>query len=162
VTVVRLLPEFVDQLPVHPTAGVIYVSIEFATTMHLCCCGCGGNVVLPLRPGAWKLTYDGANVSMWPSVGNWSFACRSHYVISNGRVDWHGVWTSAQVAVGRQRDLAERSVHSTVQQPAGTPSEHRRPMLWHRIRAAGRKPSRRRQGPDHQVDPRTARGLGSG
>lgn len=137
-TVVRLRPEFVDQLPVHPTAGVIYVSIEFATTMHLCCCGCGGNVVLPLRPGAWQLTYDGVNVSMWPSVGNWSFACRSHYVISNGRVDWRDEWTSAQVAVGRQRDLAERGVNGTVEQPASTPSQGRWRVLWHKARTHDR------------------------
>lgn len=130
----QLRPEFVDQLPDEPAAGVIYVSIEFATTLHLCCCGCGSKVVLPLRPGAWKLTYDGANVSMWPSVGNWSFACQSHYVIANGRVDWRDRWTPAEIAVGRRRDLAERLASGKLQEPASTPARHRGWVPWRKAR----------------------------
>ena len=84
------------------------------------------------------MTYDGVNVSMWPSVGNWSFACRSHYVISSGRIDWREEWTSLQIANGRQRDLADRRLSGTVLQPAGVPSQGRRWMLRHKIRTPDR------------------------
>ncbi|MGN5478201.1 DUF6527 family protein [Cupriavidus basilensis] len=39
-------------------------------------------VVTPFTPTDWRMTYDGATVSLHPSVGNWNQRCRSHYVIS--------------------------------------------------------------------------------
>jgi hypothetical protein len=100
--------EFVDEVPDELEAGVLYVSIEFRTTVHLCSCGCGNVVTLPLRPAAWRLTYDGETISISPSVGNWSFPCRSHYWIRNSRIQWAGGWTNEQVAVARERALIER------------------------------------------------------
>lgn len=100
--------QFVDEIPADLDHGVIYISMEFATTMHLCCCGCGSVVVLPLRPTAWTLSYDGESVSMSPSVGNWSFPCRSHYWIRNGGVSWAGEWSDQRIAVGRRRAERER------------------------------------------------------
>jgi hypothetical protein len=61
--------------------GVLYVSPGYATVTHLCCCGCGAEVVTPLSPTDWKLTFDGVAISLSPSVGNWSLPCRSHYFI---------------------------------------------------------------------------------
>ena len=84
------------------------------------------------------MTYDGVNMSMWPSVGNWSFVCRSHYVISSGRVDWRGEWTPLEIANGRERDLAERGVRGTVHQPDGAPWSGRWQMLWQWIRSSER------------------------
>lgn len=109
-TLDSLVHEFVEHVPVELAEGVLYISIQFQTTVHRCCCGCGNEVVLPLRPTAWRLTYDGESVSMWPSVGNWSFPCRSHYVISNGDVRWRGEWTPEQIEAGRRRTLTERGV----------------------------------------------------
>lgn len=78
---------FIETAPAQLEAGVLYVSINYATTLHLCCCGCGNETVLPLRPKAWRLTFDGETVSMAPSIGN-RFACRSHYWIDRDRVVW--------------------------------------------------------------------------
>lgn len=78
--------EFVEQFPQDPTERVLYVSIEFASTMHLCMCGCGERVISPLDPTDWALTFDGATASLWPSIGNHSYACRSHYILARGRV----------------------------------------------------------------------------
>lgn len=106
--VAGLRHEFIEEAPDELDDGVLYISMEYRTTLHLCCCGCGNQVVLPLRPTAWRLTYDGETVSLAPSVGNWSFACRSHYWIRDSRVRWAGGWTDEQVAAGRRRTLEAR------------------------------------------------------
>jgi hypothetical protein len=77
----RLEHRFVQHLPEVLEAGVVYVSVEFATAAHKCCCGCGEEVVTPLSPNDWKLTFDGDSISLSPSIGNWNFTCRSHYWI---------------------------------------------------------------------------------
>lgn len=73
--------EFVEFIPKARWAGVLYVSIPYATAVHDCFCGCGTKVVTPISPVGWQLTFDGESVSLSPSVGNWSFVCRSHYFI---------------------------------------------------------------------------------
>lgn len=96
---------FVDAIPEKLEAGVLYVSIRYATAVHLCCCGCDREVVTPLQPNRFSLTYDGASVSLWPSIGNWSFPCQSHYWIEEDRVRWARKWSAGQIAAGRDRDL---------------------------------------------------------
>ena len=83
-----LIHEFIDQIPEEPRSGVLYVSVSLATAVHQCCCGCGNEVVTPLSPTGWTLTFDGRSVSLSPSIGNWGFHCRSHYWISRDRVVW--------------------------------------------------------------------------
>ena len=43
-----------------------------ATSAHSCCCGCGEEVVAPLTPTDWKMTFDGETTSLRPSIGNWT------------------------------------------------------------------------------------------
>jgi hypothetical protein len=45
-----LVLAFVDHMPEQLQEGVLYVSGRYALAMHLCCCGCGGEVVTPLSP----------------------------------------------------------------------------------------------------------------
>jgi Family of unknown function (DUF6527) len=104
----RLKHRFVDTVPETIEAGVLYISIEFRTTIHLCCCGCGNTVVLPLRRAAWRLTYDGHAITISPSVGNWSFPCKSHYIIREDRVIWAGDWSPERIEAGRRATLTER------------------------------------------------------
>lgn len=84
--------------------GQVYVSIEHATIVHLCACGCGSEVVLPLSPLDWRLTWNGEQISVSPSVGSWSLPCRSHYFIDGGRVRWAGGWSDEKVQAGRNCD----------------------------------------------------------
>lgn len=105
----RLRHQLIDEAPDQLEAGILYVSMPYRTTLHLCCCGCGNQVALPLRPTAWKLTYDGDSITMSPSVGNWSYTCRSHYWIRNNQVEWAGSWTDDEIAAGRRRTLLERA-----------------------------------------------------
>ena len=117
-------PEFVEFIPADLEEGVLYISIPYATTTHLCACGCGSKVVLPLHPTHWKLTFDGATVSMSPSVGNWSFPCQSHYWIKNDRIAWAPKWSKERIDRGRTEDRAgrERYQASSDNIPSPTPS----------------------------------------
>lgn len=100
--------EFVEFVPEALEEGVLYVSIPYATTTHKCACGCGNKVVLPLHPTHWKLTFDGATVSLSPSVGNWGFSCQSHYWIERDRIRWAPKWSKEKVEAGRERDRRGR------------------------------------------------------
>jgi hypothetical protein len=97
--------QFVEFLPKRLDEGVLYVSVTYATTTHRCFCGCGKKVVTPLSPTDWRLTFNGETVSLDPSIGNWSYPCRSHYILRNGRIIWAGPMTQSQITAIRQSDL---------------------------------------------------------
>lgn len=101
--------QFVQYIPDHLEPGVLYISIEYGTAAHSCCCGCGEEVVTPITPTDWKITFDGETVSLWPSVGNWNLACRSHYVIKRGQVIGAEPWSAKRIMVERQRDKAAKA-----------------------------------------------------
>lgn len=87
--VTRFAPRFITHAPAQLDDGVLYVSIEYATALHLCACGCRREVVTPFGPDKWSMTFDGQSVSLYPSIGNGSLPCRSHYWIHReGRVMW--------------------------------------------------------------------------
>jgi len=99
-----LAHQFVEYIPDDVDDGTIYVSIPFATAVHKCCCGCGEEVVTPLSPTDWQLTFDGESISLAPSVGNWGFDCGSHYWIHRGRVKWARRWSKEEIEAGRDSD----------------------------------------------------------
>jgi hypothetical protein len=99
-----LAHEFVEFIPDVIEEGKIYISIEYATTVHKCACGCGKEVVTPLSPTDWKLIFDGKTVSLDPSIGNWGFPCRSHYWVRNNRALWAEDWSQARVDAKRAHD----------------------------------------------------------
>lgn len=101
--------QFVKHIPDGLEPGVLYVSMEYGTAAHRCCCGCGEEVVTPFTPTDWKMTFDGETVSLNPSIGNWTLPCRSHYVITRGRVIEAGPWTDKQVEGERRRDRAAKA-----------------------------------------------------
>jgi hypothetical protein len=78
--------------------------MEYATAAHNCCCGCGLQVVTPFTPADWKFTFDGETVSLWPSIGNWNFPCRSHYIIRHNRIFAAERWDNDKVKAGRDKD----------------------------------------------------------
>ncbi len=103
-----LTPRFVEEVPDDLEPGVFYVSLEHGSMLHLCACGCGHEVALPLTPVDWRFTFDGETISVSPSVGSWSLPCRSHYIVDRGRVRWAGDWTKEQIEAGRLRDQARK------------------------------------------------------
>lgn len=113
----KIKHEFVEFIPKERKEGVIYVSIPYATAVHNCLCGCGLKVVTPISPVGWQLTYDGETISLRPSIGNWSFPCRSHYVIRRDTVLWAADMTQDEIEWGRRRDRAARNAHFGVAAP---------------------------------------------
>src|SRR5579859_3331190 len=103
--------KFVHYIPEQLEPGVIYISMDYATAAHSCCCGCGEQVITPFTPTDWKLTFDGETVSLWPSIGNWNFRCRSHYIIRNSRILGAEPWSSTKVEHGRRRDRKRKQEH---------------------------------------------------
>ncbi len=102
---------FVRNAPRELAPGVLYISMDYATAVHSCCCGCGDRVVTPFTPTDWRMTFDGESVSLHPSVGNWNQNCRSHYVIQHNRVLEAGSWTSTQVEAERRRDKNAKAAY---------------------------------------------------
>lgn len=100
--------KFVDAIPETIEPGTLYVSVYFATAVHKCECGCGLEVVTPLSRSDWKLIYDGETVSLHPSIGNWSFPCRSHYWIRDGQVQWAGDMQNQQITRIRRADRKQK------------------------------------------------------
>ena len=100
----ELEPKFVKGVPRDLEPGVLYVSMEYGTVVHSCCCGCGQEVVTPLTPTDWRLTFDGEGISLWPSVGNWNLPCQSHYVITDNQVTDAGPWSKARIEREQARD----------------------------------------------------------
>ena len=100
---------FCTHVPESLEPGVLYVSMEFATAAHSCCCGCGEEVVTPFTPTDWKMAFNGQAISLWPSIGNWALRCRSHYVIKDGRVIESRPWTENEIAAERRRDRAAKA-----------------------------------------------------
>lgn len=80
---VEFMPEVQDM-----AEGVVYVSRPYALAIHLCVCGCRTEVVTPLSAEEWTLTEREGLISLYPSIGNQRFPCRSHYWITDGQVRW--------------------------------------------------------------------------
>ncbi len=112
---------FVRNVPRELEPGVLYISMDYATAVHSCCCGCGERVVTPFTPTDWRMTFDGESISIQPSVGNWNQPCRSHYVIQKNHVLEAGPWSNTQVEAEHRRDKKAKASHyAAVNRPQGT------------------------------------------
>lgn len=102
---VRYIPKVLDP-------GVLYVADEFGAAAHLCPCGCGAKVRTPLSPTDWSLELADKGPSLRPSIGNWQQACKSHYWIHEGEIEWARPWTDAEVETGWQlQEKRQRSYY---------------------------------------------------
>ena len=96
--------KFVQFIPENIEDNVLYITIEYSTAVHKCCCGCGNKVVTPFSPTDWKLIFDGDTISLYPSIGNWSFECKSHYWITNNKIIWDEKWSDEMININRLQD----------------------------------------------------------
>lgn len=131
---------FVRNVPRELEPGVLYISMEYATAVHSCCCGCGERVVTPFTPTDWRMTFDGESISLHPSVGNWNQNCRSHYIITRSRVIEAGAWSKTQIEEERLRDKKAKAAHyASAALSVSVPSSERDVSesrgIWHRIKA---------------------------
>jgi|ERR1051326_8703920 hypothetical protein len=121
-------PSYVEQFPEKLEEGLLYICEDFQLTAHKCCCGCGEDVYNKLSPVKWQLIKqpDGT-VSLTPSIGNWNYACRSHYLIKGNRVIDAGRMGEREIEAVRQRDRRDRDRYIAQLNAAST--------LWGRSRA---------------------------
>lgn len=117
----QIRPEFISLAPDVLVPGVAYVSMEYATVLHLCCCGCGSQVVTPLSPARWHLWFDGEAITLNPSVGNWSFPCQSHYWIEQNAVVWDRPFSQVEIARVRGRDQRAMERHAARDERVSAP-----------------------------------------
>ena len=103
--------EFVDKIPENLEDGKLYISISYATAVHKCCCGCGSEVVTPLSPTDWELSFNGETVSLDPSIGSWNLPCQSHYWIRNNDVRWVRRWTREEIDKARIHKRSTKETH---------------------------------------------------
>jgi len=96
--------KFVEYIPDTIDVNTIYISISFSTAIHLCACGCGKEVVTPLSPTDWEITFNGKSISLYPSIGNWNFECKSHYWIRKSEILLAPKWTEIEIKENRKKD----------------------------------------------------------
>lgn len=111
--------KFVEFIPDNLEDGVLYVSIEFRTAIHRCACGCGKEVVTPLSPTDWRLTFDGDSISLYPSIGNWNFDCKSHYFVTNNRIHYVPKWDRDYIERGRKEDAERKQSYYSSKEDIG-------------------------------------------
>lgn len=119
----HLTPQFVERFPSKMEDGELYLAMEFATAAHLCACGCGTKVITPFSPTDWQMAFDGENVSLKPSVGNWAFPCRSHYWVRSGRIEWAGDMSQEEINAGRKRDVEAKARAQAANNPSSNPQQ---------------------------------------
>lgn len=99
-----LIYKFVEFIPSDLENGILYITVEYKTAVHLCACGCGNKIITPITPTDWKLVYDGRTVTLKPSIGNWNFDCRSHYWIKRNQIIKAPSWSEINIEDGRKLD----------------------------------------------------------
>ena len=103
--------ERVKYVPRELKPSILYVSDEYAVACHLCACGCGSKVTTPLGPAEWTFMERNGRPTLYPSIGNWQLPCQSHYLITDGRVQWAPQWSGAQIETGRRRENQLRQAY---------------------------------------------------
>jgi len=101
-------PKYVNLMPNQIEEGFLYICEPYQIAIHKCCCGCGVEVVTPLSPADWSIRKSGDLVSIMPSIGNWSFECKSHYWISDNQIIWATQFSEAQINFVRAKDKKDK------------------------------------------------------
>lgn len=82
--------------------GVVYVNKESTQAFHTCLCGCREPVVMALDsididgdiikgnwpPDNWTLKIKEGKATFTPSIGNYQFKCKSHYIITKSTANF--------------------------------------------------------------------------
>lgn len=81
--------QFIINAPDTLEEGVFYYSPAFQTSLHLCPCGCGNEIVIPFTKDDWELLIvNNLTITVRPSIGNFYLPCKSHYYITNNTIEW--------------------------------------------------------------------------
>ena len=124
----------VESFPRPLDAGVLYFSKRFSAAAHACACCCGREVITPISPVQWRLTQGAKGASLRPSIGNWSFPCRSHYWITEGRVEWDADMSDEKIKEGRAFNAKLRERYFEEQNGRAPPIAVNKPAMPERPR----------------------------
>lgn len=119
----RFRYRLVERIPKQMEEGILYHTEEFELAGMLCACGCGHRITL-IVPDSHRVWDDGGYATIQPSVGVFDAACKSHYVIRAGNVQWLRAFSGAQATKIMQRQIARHA------------SQDVRPASWLRRSAA--------------------------
>lgn len=98
--------------------GVLYWSKEFEMSAHLCACGCGDIIQVPVDLMNFSIVDGSMGPTVRPSIGNWG-VCDAHYYITNGEVEWLGTLSKEQIIESRSfEDSRREAYYSNVQSSA--------------------------------------------
>lgn len=79
----------VEYMPAIYEPGIFYYSERFGGFGHLCPCGCGNKIYIPVSEEGsgdnWKIIIRDEKVTLEPSLLN---PCKAHYFIRDGEVIW--------------------------------------------------------------------------
>ena len=86
----EIIPVYVlGSIPDKKQHGVLYISLQYITAIHLCACGCGGLTATPINKGyGWEFSDNAGKVSLSPSIGNFAGEdpYHAHYFITDNKV----------------------------------------------------------------------------
>lgn len=87
---VEIVPIYLELIPENELLqeGNIYISKKYGCAVHLCLCGCKNLTVTPLGTDDWQLSEKDGKISLTPSIGNFQFPCKSHYIITNNKANF--------------------------------------------------------------------------
>ena len=107
----RMKLQRTKHIPKELEPRILYVSEEFEFTAHLCACGCGSKIRIPLGSTEWEFTDTKGGPTLFPSVGNWQQKCQSHYWITKGEIRWAPKWSPEEIAEGRRHEEERRQAY---------------------------------------------------
>ena len=98
-------------LPRELEEGFLYVSNEFGVAGHLCPCGCKNKIITPLGLTDWSFKEFNDKPTLFPSIGNWQLPCKSHYWITDGKIEWSYQWSKEQINEGRKAEEKKKILY---------------------------------------------------
>ncbi|MET4260045.1 hypothetical protein ABIC09_005005 [Bradyrhizobium sp. S3.12.5] len=95
----------VERLPKQLEQGVLYHSAEFEVAALSCACGCGHRVML-LVPDSHQVSQQNGFATVRPSISVCDAPCKSHYIITSGKVQWLAAFSDAMASATMRGQIA--------------------------------------------------------
>lgn len=72
----------IEALPKVLEEGKFYYLEEYKGSKHLCACGCGTEIFIPIKEGEWQIT-NKEKLTVTPSLHH-RMNCEAHYIFQDG------------------------------------------------------------------------------
>lgn len=98
----------VEKIPKQLDPDVVYHNQDFELAALLCACGCGHRVTL-LVPDSHQVFSNRGLASVIPSIAVCDAPCKSHYFITDGRVEWLPAFSASQASAVMRGQIARHA-----------------------------------------------------